>query len=90
MFLNCRMPEKSTRKARLEVCDESTQPVFEQEKNKPSNQKLHVHKCNTAFVKPLFLVYRILLQLNGLITWVWNYKQIYMHTNTHKLFENKI
>ena len=70
MFSISIMPEKSTKRARLV----KSLPVASQytrfltgKRSPPSNQSLPVHKCDTGFVESLFFVYKLLLQLNGLL-----------------------
>jgi len=56
-----------------------------QKRNPPLSKSLPVCKCNTGFLKPLFLVYGLLL-VNGLLMRMLKDKQIckhlYMHMHT--------
>ena len=54
LFFSCIMPEKSTRKAGLEVCRWSLHPVFDWERNTRSRQNLPVCECN---IQALFSLY---------------------------------
>ena len=45
LFFGFRMPEKSTRKAGVEVCGRSLRPAFNWKRNTLSTQSLPVHEC---------------------------------------------
>ena len=48
VFFGCRMPDKSTRKADIKVCEQLLCQVFNGERNPPLMQSLPVHKCNIS------------------------------------------
>ena len=54
VFFSCIMPEKSTSKAGLEVCEWLLQQVLDSERNLLSRQSLPVQKCNIGFVYCLY------------------------------------
>jgi len=60
-------PEKSIRKARLEVHAESPHPVFDLQKKPTFKPNLPVQELIKGFVLPLFCAYRLYLPLEDLL-----------------------
>ena len=77
VFFSCKMPEKLTRKAGLEVCGWSLCPIFNPEKKPTFEQKLicmYVNHLEALF--SLYFSYKgCFCLLNGLPTWVGAYEQ---------------
>ena len=94
VFSNCTTWEKSSKKARLEVCGKSAHLVNFRLK-KETHQSIPEHNCNTGFFAFISWI-QAALQCNGLFTWVQKDKQMFIHTyvrtnkHTHTLFGKQI
>ena len=80
-------PEKSTRKAGLEVCGWLLHPILNPEK-KPTFKSLPVCKSLEALFSLYFLYTGCFYDFKHSLTWFKMKRQTNMHTNTHFLENN--